>query len=62
VIPRIGAAVAGDRESYRYLVESIRKFPKPKAFAAMIEQAGFRRVSFRPMTGGIVALHSGWKL
>jgi demethylmenaquinone methyltransferase / 2-methoxy-6-polyprenyl-1,4-benzoquinol methylase len=62
VIPRIGQAVTGDREAYRYLVESIRKFPKPKAFAQMIEQAGFRRVSFTPMTGGVVALHSGWRL
>jgi demethylmenaquinone methyltransferase/2-methoxy-6-polyprenyl-1,4-benzoquinol methylase len=62
VIPRIGQAVAGDREAYQYLVESIRKFPKPKAFARMIEQAGFRRVSFTQMTGGVVALHSGWKL
>ena len=44
VIPRIGQAVTGDREAYQYLVESIRKFPKPKAFAQMIEQAGFRRV------------------
>jgi demethylmenaquinone methyltransferase/2-methoxy-6-polyprenyl-1,4-benzoquinol methylase len=62
VIPRVGQAVTGDREAYQYLVESIRKFPKPKAFSAMIEQAGFRRVSFTPMTGGVVALHSGWKL
>mgnify|MGYP001561905140 CR=1 FL=1 len=62
VIPRIGATVTGDREAYQYLVESIRKFPKPKLFAQMIEQAGFRRVSFTPMTGGVVALHSGWKL
>jgi demethylmenaquinone methyltransferase/2-methoxy-6-polyprenyl-1,4-benzoquinol methylase len=62
VIPAIGRAVAGDREAYQYLVESIRKFPKPKAFARMLEQAGFRRVSFTPMTGGVVALHSGWKL
>jgi demethylmenaquinone methyltransferase/2-methoxy-6-polyprenyl-1,4-benzoquinol methylase len=62
VIPRIGAAVTGDREAYQYLVESIRKFPKPPAFARMIEAAGFRRVSFRQMTGGVVALHSGWKL
>jgi demethylmenaquinone methyltransferase/2-methoxy-6-polyprenyl-1,4-benzoquinol methylase len=54
--------VTGDREAYRYLVESIRKFPKPKAFATMIERAGFRRVSFTPMTGGVVALHSGWRL
>ena len=62
VIPRIGQAVTGDREAYQYLVESIRKFPKPKVFAQMIEQAGFRRVSFTQMTGGVVALHSGWKL
>jgi demethylmenaquinone methyltransferase / 2-methoxy-6-polyprenyl-1,4-benzoquinol methylase len=62
VIPRIGEAVAGDREAYSYLVESIRKFPKPKVFAQMIEQAGFRRVSSTPMTGGVVALHSGWRL
>jgi demethylmenaquinone methyltransferase/2-methoxy-6-polyprenyl-1,4-benzoquinol methylase len=62
VIPRVGEAVTGDREAYQYLVESIRKFPKPPAFARMIEAAGFRRVSFTPMTGGVVALHSGWKL
>ena len=62
VIPAIGKAVTGDREAYRYLVESIRKFPKPKAFAALMEQAGFRRVSFKLMTGGMVALHSGWML
>jgi len=62
VIPRVGQAVTGDREAYQYLVESIRKFPKPQAFAGMIAQAGFRRVSFRQMTGGVVALHSGWKL
>lgn len=62
VIPAIGQAVTGDREAYQYLVESIRKFPKPRQFAAMIEGAGFRRVSFTPMTGGVVALHSGWRL
>jgi demethylmenaquinone methyltransferase/2-methoxy-6-polyprenyl-1,4-benzoquinol methylase len=61
-IPAIGGAVAGDAESYRYLVESIRKFPKPQAFAAMMRDAGFGRVSYTPMTGGIVALHSGWRL
>jgi demethylmenaquinone methyltransferase/2-methoxy-6-polyprenyl-1,4-benzoquinol methylase len=61
-IPAIGRMVAGDAESYRYLVESIRKFPKPQAFAAMMREAGFGRVSYRPMTGGIVALHSGWRL
>jgi demethylmenaquinone methyltransferase/2-methoxy-6-polyprenyl-1,4-benzoquinol methylase len=62
VIPRIGQAVTGDREAYQYLVESIRKFPKPPVFARMIEDAGFRRVSFTTMTAGVVALHSGWKL
>lgn len=62
VIPRVGQAVTGDREAYQYLVESIRKFPKPNAFARMIEAAGFRRVSFTQMTGGVVALHSGWRL
>lgn len=62
VIPRVGEVVTGDREAYQYLVELIRKFPKPKDFAQMIEAAGFRRVSFSPMTGGVVALHSGWRL
>jgi demethylmenaquinone methyltransferase / 2-methoxy-6-polyprenyl-1,4-benzoquinol methylase len=62
VIPALGRAVVGDAESYRYLVESIRRFPKPEAFAAMLRTAGFRRVSFQQMTGGIVALHSGWRL
>jgi demethylmenaquinone methyltransferase/2-methoxy-6-polyprenyl-1,4-benzoquinol methylase len=61
-IPAIGQVVTGDREAYQYLVESIRKFPKPAAFAAMMQRAGFRRVSYRRLTGGIVALHSGWKL
>jgi demethylmenaquinone methyltransferase/2-methoxy-6-polyprenyl-1,4-benzoquinol methylase len=62
VIPRVGQAVTGDRDAYQYLVESIRNFPKPKVFARMIEDAGFRRVTIAPMTGGVVALHSGWKL
>jgi demethylmenaquinone methyltransferase / 2-methoxy-6-polyprenyl-1,4-benzoquinol methylase len=62
VIPALGRAVAGDAESYRYLVESIRRFPAPQAFAAMLREAGFARVSFQPMTGGIVALHTGWRL
>jgi len=62
VIPRIGDAVTGDRGAYQYLVESIRKFPKPKIFAAMLGTAGFRRVSFKSMTGGVVVLHSGWRL
>ena len=62
VIPALGRAVVGDAESYRYLVESIRRFPRPEDFAAMLRAAGFARVSFQPMTGGIVALHSGWRL
>jgi demethylmenaquinone methyltransferase/2-methoxy-6-polyprenyl-1,4-benzoquinol methylase len=62
VIPALGRAVVGDADSYRYLVESIRRFPKPPAFAAMMRTAGFARVSHQLMTGGIVALHSGWRL
>jgi demethylmenaquinone methyltransferase/2-methoxy-6-polyprenyl-1,4-benzoquinol methylase len=62
VIPALGRAVVGDAESYRYLVESIRRFPKPQAFAEMMRAAGFARVSHRLMSGGIVALHSGWRL
>jgi demethylmenaquinone methyltransferase/2-methoxy-6-polyprenyl-1,4-benzoquinol methylase len=62
VIPHVGEVVTGDREAYQYLVESIRKFPKPPAFAKMMEAAGFRRVTFTAMTAGVVALHSGWRL
>jgi demethylmenaquinone methyltransferase/2-methoxy-6-polyprenyl-1,4-benzoquinol methylase len=62
VIPVLGRAVAGDAEAYRYLVESIRRFPRPDAFAEMMRTSGFARVSFQRMTGGIVALHSGWRL
>jgi demethylmenaquinone methyltransferase / 2-methoxy-6-polyprenyl-1,4-benzoquinol methylase len=62
VIPPLGRAVTGDAESYRYLVESIRKFPRPNAFAEMIGAAGFSRASWRSLSGGIVALHSGWRL
>jgi demethylmenaquinone methyltransferase / 2-methoxy-6-polyprenyl-1,4-benzoquinol methylase len=62
VIPALGRAVAGDGESYRYLVESIRRFPNAEAFAAMMRKAGFGRVAYQQMTGGIVALHSGWRL
>lgn len=61
-IPGIGKAVTGDSESYQYLVESIRKFPNQTNFARMIEKAGFERVGFRNYSGGIAALHSGWKL
>jgi demethylmenaquinone methyltransferase/2-methoxy-6-polyprenyl-1,4-benzoquinol methylase len=62
VIPTLGNAVTGDAESYRYLVESIRKFPKPGVFAEMIRAAGFSRVTWQSLSGGIVALHSGWRL
>ena len=63
VIPALGRAVAGDAESYRYLVESIRRFPKPQAFAGMMRAAGFAPgLAISSMTGGIVALHSGWRL
>jgi demethylmenaquinone methyltransferase/2-methoxy-6-polyprenyl-1,4-benzoquinol methylase len=62
VIPPLGRAVTGDAESYRYLVESIRKFPKPAAFADNIRGAGFSRVNWQTLSGGIVALHSGWRL
>ncbi len=61
-IPKIGKLVAGESEPYSYLVESIRKFPNQEAFAAMIRRAGFERVTYRSYTGGIAALHSGWKL
>jgi demethylmenaquinone methyltransferase / 2-methoxy-6-polyprenyl-1,4-benzoquinol methylase len=62
VIPQLGRAVTGDADSYQYLVESIRKFPKPPAFAEMIRAAGFSRVNWQSLSGGIVALHSGWRL
>ncbi|EKF19205.1 bifunctional demethylmenaquinone methyltransferase/2-methoxy-6-polyprenyl-1,4-benzoquinol methylase UbiE [Nitratireductor pacificus] len=61
-IPRIGKAVTGDDEPYRYLVESIRKFPNQENFAAMITSAGFSRATWRDYSGGIAALHSGWKI
>lgn len=61
-LPELGARVAGDRDSYRYLVESIRRFPKQADFAAMIEAAGFGLVKFRNLSGGIAAMHSGWAL
>ncbi|WP_112662101.1 bifunctional demethylmenaquinone methyltransferase/2-methoxy-6-polyprenyl-1,4-benzoquinol methylase UbiE [Microvirga flavescens] len=62
VIPKLGKMVTGDSESYQYLVESIRRFPAPAAFARMIEEAGFKRVSHRALTAGVVAIHSGWKI
>jgi demethylmenaquinone methyltransferase / 2-methoxy-6-polyprenyl-1,4-benzoquinol methylase len=62
VIPLMGQVVAGDRDSYQYLVESIRKFPDQDTFAAMIRQAGFGQVNYRNLSMGIAALHSGWKI
>lgn len=62
VIPRLGQLAAGAAEPYQYLVESIRKFPSQDKFAAMIREAGFSQVSYRNLTGGIAAIHSGWKI
>ena len=62
VIPRLGQLAAGSAEPYRYLVESIRKFPKQEPFATMIRGAGLSRVSYRNLTGGIAAIHSGWRI
>ena len=62
VIPWLGGVIAGDRDSYRYLVESIRRFPAPERFAEMIREAGFGGVTWRPLSGGIAALHSGWRV
>jgi demethylmenaquinone methyltransferase/2-methoxy-6-polyprenyl-1,4-benzoquinol methylase len=62
VIPRMGQLIAGDRDSYQYLVESIRRFPDQESFAAMIRAAGFEQVSYRNLSFGIAALHAGWKI
>jgi demethylmenaquinone methyltransferase/2-methoxy-6-polyprenyl-1,4-benzoquinol methylase len=62
VIPAIGARVAGDADAYRYLVESIRRFPDQPALAGLMGRAGFSRVSFTNLTGGVVALHQGWAI
>ncbi|HSZ73884.1 MAG TPA: bifunctional demethylmenaquinone methyltransferase/2-methoxy-6-polyprenyl-1,4-benzoquinol methylase UbiE [Rhizomicrobium sp.] len=62
VLPRLGEAVAGEGDAYRYLVESIRRFPPQAEFAKMIEKAGLSQVKFRNMTGGIVAMHSAWRI
>lgn len=62
VIPAMGQVIANDAESYRYLVESIRQFPGRRAFAREIQEAGFSRVTHRSLTGGVVALHSGWRI
>jgi demethylmenaquinone methyltransferase / 2-methoxy-6-polyprenyl-1,4-benzoquinol methylase len=62
LIPRIGRAVAKDEESYRYLVESIRRFPKPEQFRRMIGEAGFEQTKVETIFGGLVCIHSGWRI
>ena len=62
VIPKVGKAVAGDEESYRYLVESIRRFPRPDQFRQMIAEAGFERTHVETLMGGLVCIWSGWKV
>ncbi|HWI76699.1 MAG TPA: class I SAM-dependent methyltransferase [Sphingomicrobium sp.] len=62
VIPRVGKAVARDEQSYRYLVESIRRFPKPEQFRKMIAEAGFDQTRAEPVLGGLVCIWSGWKI
>ncbi len=62
IIPRMGQAIAGDRDSYQYLVESIRKFPDQDTFLGMIRDAGFENAKYRNLTMGIACLHSGWKI
>lgn len=62
VLPRLGAMVAGDAEAYRYLAESIRRFPPQQKFAKLIEKAGLGHVKVRNLTGGVAAMHSAWKI
>ena len=62
LVPRIGQAIAGDADSYRYLIESIRRFPTMPRFEGMIRQAGFSQTRVEPILGGLVAIHSGWKI
>jgi len=62
ILPRLGEFVAGEGEAYRYLAESIRRFPPQAAFAKMIEKAGLSQVKYRNMTGGIAAMHSAWRI
>jgi len=62
VLPRVGRVVAGDADSYTYLAESIRMFPDQETLAEMMRAAGMKRVGFENLSGGIVAIHSGWRL
>jgi demethylmenaquinone methyltransferase/2-methoxy-6-polyprenyl-1,4-benzoquinol methylase len=62
LVPKLGEAIAGDADSYRYLIESIRRFPPMPEFEAMIRRAGFTQTKVEPIMGGLVAIHSGWKV
>jgi demethylmenaquinone methyltransferase/2-methoxy-6-polyprenyl-1,4-benzoquinol methylase len=62
LLPKMGAMVAGDADSYRYLAESIRRFPPPEQFARMIGEAGLGQVKVRALSGGIAAMHSAWRI
>ncbi len=62
ILPRLGQVVARDRDAYQYLVESIRRFPPQAELAAMMREAGFEQVNWRNLSGGIAAIHSGWRL
>ncbi|MCJ2188738.1 class I SAM-dependent methyltransferase [Novosphingobium beihaiensis] len=62
LVPKIGQMIAGDADSYRYLIESIRRFPPMPEFEAMIRKAGFKHTKVEPIMGGLVAIHSGWKV
>jgi demethylmenaquinone methyltransferase/2-methoxy-6-polyprenyl-1,4-benzoquinol methylase len=62
LVPKVGKAIAGDEDSYRYLIESIRRFPDMPTFERMIAEAGFVRTNVEPLLGGLVAIHSGWKI
>jgi demethylmenaquinone methyltransferase / 2-methoxy-6-polyprenyl-1,4-benzoquinol methylase len=62
LVPKIGKAIAGDEDSYRYLIESIRRFPPMREFEGMIREAGFSQTRVEPILGGLVAIHSGWKV
>ncbi|MEY4054771.1 MAG: hypothetical protein RL519_106, partial [Pseudomonadota bacterium] len=62
LVPKIGQAIAGDADSYRYLIESIRRFPTMPEFEGMIRNAGFTNTKVEPILGGLVAIHSGWKI
>ena len=62
IVPKVGKLIAGDEDSYRYLIESIRRFPTMERFKAMIGEAGFVQTKVEPMLGGLVAIHRGWKI